>query len=136
MTKTERKYRKRLRDAEALDDADPAKNEALHRARKAAKRARYTADLAVPALGKHARKAAAQAKKAKKLQTRLGARQDGLLAVNFLRRLGVAANGEPDENGFTFGILLGREMRRGHIIVRLTSTARRSLSPMGRSSRP
>jgi CHAD domain-containing protein len=115
VSKTGRKYRKRLRVAEALDDADPAKNEALHRARKAAKRARYTADLAVPAVGKPVRKVAAQAKKAKKLQTKLGARQDGLLAVNFLRRLGVTANGQPDENGFTFGILLGREMRRGHI---------------------
>jgi CHAD domain-containing protein len=115
VTKTEHKYRKRLRLAGALDEADPAKNDALHRARKAAKRARYTADLAVPALGKHAHKAGARAKKAKKLQTKLGARQDSLLAVTFLRRLGVAANGQPDENGFTFGILLGREMRRGHI---------------------
>ncbi len=115
VTKTERKYRKRLRDAEALDDADPTKNEALHRTRKAAKRARYTADLTVSALGKHAHQAAAQATRAKKVQTRLGARQDGLLAVTFLRRVGVAANGKPDENAFTFGILLGREMRRGHI---------------------
>ncbi len=117
VTKTRRKYRKRLRIADALDATDPAKNAAMHRARKAAKRARYTADLAVPALGKHAHKAAAQAKKAKRLQTRLGARQDGLLAVRFLRRVGIAANANPDENGFTFGILLGRELLRGHIIV-------------------
>ncbi len=115
VTRTERKYRKRLRAAEALDDSDPAKNDALHGARKAAKRARYTADLAVPALGKRGRTLAKRAKKAKRLQTRLGARQDGLLAVNFLRRLGVTANGKPDENGFTFGVLLGREMRRGDI---------------------
>ena len=109
---TEKKYAKRLATADLLDDTDPAKNNAMHQARKAAKRARYTAELSVPALGKRARKAV---KRAKKLQTRLGQRQDAVVAVGFLRRLGATAGTTPGENGFTFGVLLGRELRRGHL---------------------
>jgi CHAD domain-containing protein len=115
VSKARRKYLKRLRAADALDNTDPTKDEASHRARKAAKRARYTADLAVPVLGKHAHKVA---NRAKNVQTELGDRQDARLAVSFLRRLGVVVNAQPDENGFTYGILLDRELHRGHIVLR------------------
>jgi CHAD domain-containing protein/uncharacterized protein YjbK len=108
--KADMTFSRRLKRAEELEDNDPAKNDALHRARKAAKRARYTAELSAPALGKRAR---ASAKRAKRRQTTLGNRQDALLAVAFLRRLGAVAGTTAGENGFTFGILLAQEARRG-----------------------
>jgi CHAD domain-containing protein len=112
VAKTGKKFQKRLAAAESLDDADEAKNVAMHSARKAAKRARYTAELSIPALGKDARRAR---KRAKAVQSRLGDRQDAVIATGFLRKLGAAAGTRPGENGFTFGILLGRELERGHI---------------------
>jgi CHAD domain-containing protein len=110
LVKAERKVAARLKSAAAVDDADAGKNEALHRARKAAKRTRYTAELCAPALGK---RATASAKRAKKVQTTLGRRQDAVIAVQFLRRLGAAAGTTVGENGFTFGILFERIAQRG-----------------------
>ncbi|HEY2297067.1 MAG TPA: CYTH and CHAD domain-containing protein [Jatrophihabitans sp.] len=110
--KAERKYAKRLATAELLEDGDPAKNELMHRARKAAKRARYTAELSVPALGRSARKSA---KRAKAVQSRLGDRQDAVVSVGFLRRAGATAGTRPGENGFTYGVLLGLELQRGDV---------------------
>jgi CHAD domain-containing protein len=110
LSKAERKLDRRMKLAAAIDDDDAGKNEALHRARKAAKRARYTAELSEPVLRK---RAAASAKRAKKLQTTLGHRQDAVIAVEFLRRLGAAAGTTPGENGFTFGLLFARIARRG-----------------------
>lgn len=112
VTKTGTKYRKRLAAAELLADTDAAKNDAMHSARKAAKRARYTAELSVPALGKAAR---AARKRAKAVQARLGDRQDAVIATGFLRRMGATAGTRPGENGFTYGVLLGRELERGHV---------------------
>jgi CHAD domain-containing protein len=108
----EKKVGRRLHAAEAVDDKEPAKNDMLHRARKAAKRARYTAELSAPVLGKRAKKAAGHAKKR---QRRLGDRQDAVLATAFLRRVGAAAGTTPGENGFTFGILLARMARHGDL---------------------
>jgi CHAD domain-containing protein len=110
--KAQKKYAKRLRAAEKMAEGEPGKNEAMHRARKAAKRARYAAELSAPTLGKPARK---YVEHAKNEQDRLGARQDAIVAVDFLRRVGAAAGTTPGENGFTFGILLGRELRRGSV---------------------
>lgn len=110
LSKAERKLDQRIKLAATIDDADQRKNEALHRARKAAKRTRYTAELSEPVLGK---RAAASAKRAKKVQTTLGHRQDAVMAVEFLRRLGAAAGTTPGENGFTFGLLFARIARRG-----------------------
>jgi CHAD domain-containing protein len=78
----------------------------MHRARKAAKRLRYTAELTEPELGKKAAKAG---KRAKKLQQQLGARQDSVIAAEFLLLAGRVAGTTPDENGFTFGLLYQRE---------------------------
>lgn len=97
--------RTRLARAKGADDRD----EQLHRARKAAKRARYAAELAEPGLGKLARKAG---KRAKKVQRRLGERQDGVVAEEFLRRVAADARAARGEDGFTYGLLYAQEMAR------------------------
>ncbi|MGR4879056.1 CHAD domain-containing protein [Streptomyces sp. LARHCF249] len=78
---------------------------ALHEARKAAKRARYAAEAAVPALGKPAKRLA---KAVKAVQSLLGDHQDSVVAREALRGLGVqsSAAGEPS---FTWGVLHARE---------------------------
>ncbi|MFI9624706.1 CHAD domain-containing protein [Streptomyces sp. NPDC052042] len=78
---------------------------ALHDARKAAKRARYAAEAAGPALGKPAARFAARMKA---VQTLLGDHQDSVVAREALRTLAAQAHnaGEP---GFTWGLLYGRE---------------------------
>ncbi|MFE9259069.1 CHAD domain-containing protein [Streptomyces sp. NPDC006879] len=78
---------------------------ALHEARKAAKRARYAAEAAVPALG---RPSARLAKRIKKVQTLLGDHQDSVVARQALRVLAAQAQGV-GESGFTWGLLYGRE---------------------------
>jgi CHAD domain-containing protein len=102
--RAERKVRKRIAAAPAGAGHDAA----MHRARKAAKRARYVAELAVPELGGRAK---AARKRMKKTQQRLGLRQDAVVAAQFLRRAGAAASAG-GENGFTFGLLYQRELDR------------------------
>ncbi|OBK19821.1 CHAD domain-containing protein [Mycobacterium asiaticum] len=77
----------------------------LHRARKAAKRARYAAELTVP-LDKHAKRVV---KRYKHIQTVLGDHQDAVVATDALRRLATTAGTAPGENGFTYGLLYARE---------------------------
>jgi CHAD domain-containing protein len=77
---------------------------ALHRARKAAKRARYAAEL----IGKGKR-----ARRFRELQDILGAHQDSVITAEVLRGLAVQAGNAPGENGFTYGLLLCREQQRG-----------------------
>ncbi len=81
-------------------------DEPLHEARKAAKRLRYSAEVAEPALGKHA---AALRKRAKDVQTLLGDHQDSVVARPVLLDLG-----RGDENGFTYGLLYGAEVELAH----------------------
>ncbi|MGW6540467.1 CYTH and CHAD domain-containing protein [Streptomyces sp. NPDC055051] len=78
---------------------------ALHEARKAAKRARYAADAAVPALGKPAKRFA---KKVKAVQSLLGDHQDTVVARAALDDLAHQAEsaGEPS---FTWGVLHARQ---------------------------
>lgn len=95
VNKARRKVRKRIEAVPAGEGRD----EALHRLRKAAKRARYAAELAEPALGKPARRLA---KQFKKLQTVLGDRQDQVVAAAFLRRVA------PADASFTLGVLYER----------------------------
>jgi CHAD domain-containing protein len=78
----------------------------LHRARKAAKRARYAAELLKSIDGASA---ARTVKRYKKIQTILGDHQDSVVAADTLRRLGVLAGTTADENGFTFGLLYAAE---------------------------
>lgn len=92
----------RVEAALATNDSD----EPLHETRKAAKRLRYSAEVAEPALGKHAK---ALRKRAKDVQTLLGEHQDSVVARPVLLDLG-----RGDENGFTFGLLYGREVELAH----------------------
>jgi CHAD domain-containing protein len=84
-----------------------ARDVALHGTRKAAKRARYTAEAAVPALGSPAKKLA---RRAERLQGLLGAYQDGVVAAE---RLGDFARrpGTPPAEAFAAGRLAEREER-------------------------
>ena len=80
---------------------------ARHRARKAAKRARYAAELRVP-IDKRAKKTV---KHYKQIQTVLGDHQDGVVASGTLLRLARTAGTTAEENGFTYGLLYAREQQ-------------------------
>lgn len=100
--RAQRKADRRLVSAlEANDD------ELLHSARKAAKRARYAAELLTPV----DKKAKRTAKHYKQFQRVLGDHQDGVVASATLRRLARIAGTTPGENGFTFGLLFAREQQ-------------------------
>jgi len=100
--RAERKADRRL--AEAIEDGDDA---LLHRARKAAKRARYAAELRAPV----EKRAKETVKQYKRVQTVLGDHQDGVVASATLRRLALTAGTTPGENGFTYGLLYAREQQ-------------------------
>ncbi|GHH87263.1 hypothetical protein GCM10018793_62400 [Streptomyces sulfonofaciens] len=80
---------------------------ALHEARKAAKRLRYTAEAARPVLGRRAKKAVSRAKGLQKL---LGDHQDSVMARATLRALAEEAH-TAGENAFPYGVLYAREER-------------------------
>ncbi len=79
----------------------PARDVALHWARKSARRARYAAEAARPAVGK---KAGRFAKQMKKVQSVLGDNQDAVIARHAARDLGIGAH-LAGENAFTYGLL-------------------------------
>jgi len=81
----------------------------LHRARKAAKRARYAAELCKP-LDKPKR-AKRNIKHYKNIQSLLGDHQDTVVACAALQRMAVAAGTTVGENGFTYGMLYAREQQ-------------------------
>ncbi|MFF0199473.1 CHAD domain-containing protein [Streptomyces sp. NPDC005017] len=81
---------------------------ALHEARKKAKRTRYSAEAAVPALGADA---AGLVKSMKSLQNLLGDHQDSVMTREALRELAAQAQAA-GESSFTYGVLYGREERR------------------------
>ena len=95
-----RKADRRL--ARAVDGDDDA---ALHSARKAAKRARYAAELVQPVKKSAKRKV----KRYKEIQSVLGDHQDTVVASDMLRRLGASMCAPADRNGFTYGLLYARE---------------------------
>lgn len=100
-------YRRLARrtDAALAAPAGQQRDEALHGARKAAKRTRYAAEAARPALGRPAKKFA---KRTKRVQQVLGDHQDSVVARATLRELATQAQ-QAGEGGFTFGLLHGRE---------------------------
>ncbi|PJN38830.1 metal-binding protein [Streptomyces sp. CB02959] len=102
-----RRLARRIEDALGTP-AGPARDEALHSARKAAKRTRYAAEAAVPALG---RPAAKFTRRTKQVQQLLGDHQDSVVARAALRELAAQAH-RAGESGFTFGLLYGREEAR------------------------
>ncbi|MFD7628205.1 CHAD domain-containing protein [Streptomyces sp. NPDC059851] len=81
------------------------RDHALHDARKAAKRARYAAEAAAPALGKPADR---HAKAMKSVQTLLGDHQDSVVAREALRGLAEQATAA-GESAFSWGVLYARE---------------------------
>ncbi|MFF4311019.1 CHAD domain-containing protein [Streptomyces sp. NPDC001507] len=80
----------------------------LHEARKKAKRTRYAAEAARPALGKRAK---TMVKSMKSLQSLLGEHQDSVMAREILRELSAVAHAA-GESAFTYGLLHGREEQR------------------------
>jgi CHAD domain-containing protein len=86
----------------------PTGDVALHEARKSARRARYAAEAAGPAIGPKARRFA---KQMKKVQSVLGDHQDTVLARHAARDLGIGAH-LAGENAFTYGLLYEREAHR------------------------
>jgi CHAD domain-containing protein len=95
-----RRTRRRMRRA-GQAPAGQARDVALHETRKAAKRARYAAEAAGPALGKRARRFA---KRMKNVQSVLGSHQDAVIARATARDIGVQAH-LAGENAFSFGLL-------------------------------
>ena len=83
----------------------PARDTALHQARKAAKRARYAGELAQPAIGRPARRFTRQVKA---VQSLLGDHHDAVIARQQERGLGMEAH-VSGENAFTYGLLYQRE---------------------------
>jgi CHAD domain-containing protein len=81
----------------------------LHRARKAAKRARYAAELGQPL--DNSKRIKRTIKHYKQIQSVLGDHQDTVVATAALRRMAVAAGTPAGENGFTYGMLYAREQQ-------------------------
>lgn len=104
--RAERKADRRL--AAALGSGLQSGQDALlHRARKAAKRARYAAELRKP-LDKRAKRTV---KHYKRIQSLLGDHQDTVVATETLRQMALAAGTTPGENGFSYGMLYAREQQ-------------------------
>jgi CHAD domain-containing protein len=96
--------RRLLRALASVPEAD-GRDAALHEARKAAKRARYAAEAAVPALGGAAGR---QAAAAKDLQQVLGDHHDSVVARTVLLDLAGQAR-EAGEDTFTYGLMYQRQ---------------------------
>lgn len=81
-----------------------ARNDALHRVRKAVKRARYAAETVAPLVGRPAERYCGRAKKVQRV---LGDHHDFVVLRDILRDLGVQTYLD-GTNSFTFGLLHGR----------------------------
>jgi CHAD domain-containing protein len=99
-----RQVRRRMRRARHARAGQPM-DEALHEARKAAKRARYAGEAMAPAIGKQASRFA---KQMKQVQSVLGDHQDAVIARQVERELGISAH-FAGENAFSYGLLYGRD---------------------------
>jgi len=114
--RAERKVATRLKTANTTRDVAD-----LHRARKAAKRARYAAEAGSPVLGQ--KRGKRHAKRYRWLQDLLGEHQDSVMSAEVLLRLGAKAGTTPGENGFAFGVMHERELRTAQ---RVRQQARRA----------
>ena len=77
----------------------------LHRGRKAAKRARYAAELCKP-LDQRAKRTI---KHYKHIQSVLGDHRDTVVVTEALRQMALASGTTLGENGFTYGLFYARE---------------------------
>jgi CHAD domain-containing protein len=100
-----RQANRRMRRARHAAAGQP-RNEALHRARKAARRARYASEAIAPAVGKDARRFTTQMKK---VQSVLGKHQNAVIARQVTRELGIGAH-LAGENAFSYGLLYERDV--------------------------
>jgi CHAD domain-containing protein len=98
--------------AEVVDDLERA--DALHEARKAAKRVRYMCEVAVPAVGKPAKQLR---RRTEKLQKVLGDHQDAAVARPTLHCLGLEAD-RHGNSAFTYGVLYATEHFRARDVER------------------
>jgi CHAD domain-containing protein len=98
-----RQANRRMRQARHTPPG-PARDVALHQARKSARRARYAAEAAAPAAGRPARRFATQMKR---VQSVTGAHHDAVVAGRQARDLGIGAY-LAGENAFTYGLLQER----------------------------
>lgn len=105
------KVDRKWRAVETADDPATAR----HSVRKAAKRARYTADATVPVLGRSAKRLSRQCKR---LQTTLGDYQDSLVAQQTLASMNTGG-----EEAFNLGVLSGLERCAAAEALRKTSKA-------------
>jgi CHAD domain-containing protein len=104
-----------------------ARNEALHQARKSARRARYAAEAMAPAAGRKARRFV---KRMKQVQSVLGEHQDSVIARAVARDLGIGAH-QAGENAFSYGLLYELDACDGE---RLQAQARRIWKKASRRS--
>jgi inorganic triphosphatase YgiF len=102
-----RTTRRRMRTA-LRQPPGSGRDAALHTARKAAKRARYAAEAAVPVSGRAASHFASQMKQ---MQSVLGEHQDTVVGRQVSRDLGVAAQ-LAGESAFSYGLFHAREACR------------------------
>ena len=101
-----RRLRRRLETATGAVGGE--RTAALHEVRKAAKRARYTGELAADVLGRRARKLVTAMEE---VQDVLGEAQDSVVTRQLCRTLGIAASAA-GENGWTYGRLHALEQAR------------------------
>jgi CHAD domain-containing protein len=92
--------------------------EALHEARKAAKRVHYMCEVAVPAVGKPAKRLR---RTMRKLQGMLGEHQDAAVARPTLHCLGLQAD-RHGHSAFTYGVLYAAEHFRARDVERALPT--------------
>ncbi|ONH28657.1 CYTH and CHAD domain-containing protein [Pseudofrankia asymbiotica] len=123
--RSDRKLRRRVEQATAIPPG-PARDAALHGARKAAKRLRYAAEAVEVVYGPAATK---HASRTKKIQNILGEHQDCVVAQDTLREFAIAANAA-GESSFTYGLLLCGERdrarhARGSLTARWPALSRR-----------
>ena len=102
--KLDRRMERALGDLEAGEVAPVT----LHDARKTGKQLRYATEVVRPVAGADARRFA---KRLKRVQRVLGDHQDAVVSRDLLRTLGARAGAE-NGNGFTFGVLHGRDTAR------------------------
>ncbi|MBP3037789.1 CHAD domain-containing protein [Arthrobacter sp. zg-ZUI100] len=105
-----KRLHRRVRQAREASSEDQ-RAEALHEARKEAKRLRYAAEVAQPVRPEGAGELIAGAEHVQKI---LGEHQDSVVSLAYLRRLGASAS-DAGQNGFTYGRLHALEEQHGKV---------------------
>ncbi|MGW3041067.1 CHAD domain-containing protein [Kitasatospora sp. NPDC001159] len=109
LRREQRRTLKRL-DRALRTEPGPHRDQALHRARKAAKRARYTADHAQSHIPRRTAKRAARfGARMKKLHKVLGAHQDSVVTLQELIALESQDTGSNERHAFAYGVLYERQ---------------------------